>query len=108
MNCIHNQRTRYTHGFYCEECNTFFAKDSAVYRQYELLPLLYIGLHNINVYRYRDNKKEYLDVIKLQDKIGVGVQHDNYEDLITEAEILLTKYNGNVLKSVITVKVNQR
>ena len=95
MDCIHNARCRYTHGFYCEDCHTFFPKDSPTYRSGELLHSLWAVLNNINVDIYRKGKEPDGDIKKMQKEIGIGVKHDNYEDIITRAETLIAKYGKN-------------
>lgn len=87
--CIHNVRCRYTNGFYCEDCNTFFSRESKTYRSNELLSSIWMVLHNL----YIDNKDKELLVMK--QKIGIGIKHKNYEELINESEILMQKYNVN-------------
>ncbi len=91
--CQHNQRCRYEHGFYCEDCKTFFGKDSSTYRKGELLFSIWMVLNNINVDEYRAGRKPIIEVENIQEKIGINKQHENYEELITEAEIILAKYN---------------
>jgi len=41
------------------------------------------------------------DVIAMRDKIGIGVKHDNYEDLIVEAEKMLLKYKTTADSAVL-------
>jgi len=57
MKCNHKARIRYTHGFYCEDCNTFFDKDSPTYRADALLSSIWMVLHNINAESHRAKKR---------------------------------------------------
>ena len=93
--CSHNQRCRYTHGFYCEDCNTFFKKDSPTYRSGELLSSIWMVLNNINVDLFRAGEAKDEEVKKMKDKIGIGIVHDNYEELIEDAEVIMGKYRTN-------------
>lgn len=93
--CKHNKITRYTSGFHCEECNIFFEKESPTYRSRELLTSIYMVLNNINVDSRRAGKGDIKEVLLMKDKIGIGIYHKNYEELITEAEIIMSKYNEN-------------
>ena len=96
----HNRRCRYTNGFYCEDCYTFFKKDSPTYRSSELLSSIQMVLHNINT--RRKNKDE--EVLKLKNEIGIGIEHENYEDLISRAEVLMRKHNCNAGSATIAIK----
>jgi len=90
--CVHNERSRYTHGFQCNDCDTFFPKESPTYRRCEYLNTLWMRLHNIGVDFHRAGRKGTLEddeVRKMRDKIGIGIKHDNYEELIAEAEIMI-------------------
>ena len=98
MSCKHNQRARYTHGFYCEDCKTFFPKDSPTYRSDELMSSIYMVLHNI----WCDTKNE--ECLKMRDKIGIGIKHENYEELISEAEIIMEKHSKNSESASIALK----
>jgi len=88
--CRHNDRCRYTTGFYCHDCDTFFDKDSDTYRSGELLSSLWMVLHNINVQRYRDGLEPDEEVSRMVDKIGIGEKHDDYESIIAEAEVIMS------------------
>lgn len=43
----HNHRCRYTSGFYCEDCETFYDKDSEDWQRYELPGIIWDSLHNL-------------------------------------------------------------
>ena len=91
MECIHNNRACYKNGFYCEDCNTFFSKDSPTYRRDELLSSIWMVLHNINAKKVREGSHA-IDALMMRDKIGIGIDHENYQDLIEEAEKIMEKY----------------
>jgi len=95
MPCRHNARCRYTHGFFCEDCNTFFPKDSPTYRSSELLSDIWMVLHNINADLGQSGESHIEEIAELADRIGIGVKHENYEKLIAEAEKLMAKYGKN-------------
>lgn len=92
MRCIHNQRMRYTHGYYCEDCKTFFGKNTPTYRSTEMLSDIWMVLNNINVDLYREGKEKDEDVTALKERIGINKRHEDYEDIIREAELLMAKY----------------
>lgn len=104
MECKHNARTRYTHGFYCRDCHTFFNEKSATYRSGELLSNLWMCLHNINAKRLQDGLNEIKEVWDMRDKIGIGIKHENYEQIIDEAEAILYKYKENRESATIVLK----
>ena len=104
MECAHNKRCRYTHGFYCEDCKTFFPKDSPTYRQDELMSSLWMAISNINAERYQKGLQPYNDIEAMKQEIGIGIKHDNYEDIITRAELLLAIHNKNSKSATITLK----
>lgn len=93
IECKHNQICRYTTGFYCADCKIFFENSSPTYRKTELLSEIWMVLNNINVQLYREGKPPDKDVAAMKDKIGIGQKHENYEELIEEAEIVMKKYN---------------
>ena len=92
VDCQHNQRSRYTSGFYCKDCDTFFSKDSKTYRSSELMSSIWMVLNNINVDRSRRGLPLCGDVAALKDEIGIGKAHDNYEDIIRRAELVMAKH----------------
>lgn len=92
MTCIHDQRTRYTHGFFCDDCHTFFGEDSPTYRSDELLSSIWMVLHNINVKRFRASLPIDQEIADLKEEIGIDKKHDNYEDMIKRAEIAMKKH----------------
>ena len=105
MTCIHNQRCRYTHGFYCEDCSTFFDKDSVVYRSDELLSSIWMVLHNINAKRCRDGKDPDKNVSELADEIDLGNKfREDYEDLISKAEVLMEKHGVNEDSATVAIR----
>ena len=92
MECAHNQRCRYTHGFYCEDCNTFFDTGSATYRSGEMLDSIWTVLHNINAGSLQAVGMGVAEALAMRDKIGSGLRHENYEALIAEAEEVMTRH----------------
>lgn len=95
MECKHNQRTRYSNGYFCEDCNIFFHKDSPTYRSGELLSSIWMVLNNINANSVQSGGPRIKEALNMRDKIGIYKEHVNYEELISEAEIILSKYNLN-------------
>jgi hypothetical protein len=101
--CLHLERSRYTDGFYCRDCDAFFSKDSKTYRSGELLSDIWMVLNNINVDRSRSGLPECGDVAALKEEIGIGKSHDNYEDIIRRADLLMVKYNKTSDSASITL-----
>jgi hypothetical protein len=93
MNCEHNHRCRYTTGFFCEDCHTFFDKDSPTYRSGEYLSELWMACHNINARALQAHQPERKDALAMRDRIGIGLVHPDYEALIAEVEAFLTQNN---------------
>lgn len=104
IKCIHNDRTRFTNGFHCHDCGTFFEKDTPTYRSDELLSKIWMVLHNINADRMRKNKKRIVEVDSMRDKIGIGKSHDNYEELIAEAEIITAAHGKNSKSATLVLR----
>ena len=92
MECTHNQRCRYTHGFYCEDCHTFFDKNSATYRSGEMLSSIWMVLHNINANSLQAGGPEIAEAVAMRDKIGIGLHHEKYEALIAAAEEVMARH----------------
>ena len=102
-NCIHNQRTRYTDGFFCKDCSTFFGNDSPTYRSGELMSDLWMVLNNINVGLSRGGQERDPEVSAMIDEIGICVAHENYEEIITKAEKIMNKYQKDSNSASITL-----
>ena len=102
--CIHNARSRYTHGFYCRDCATFFEKSSAVYRKEELVKSIYMVLNNINAPLLREGRAGHKDVADMKEEIGIGKTHENYEDIIFRAEKIMSKHGMCADSAKITLK----
>lgn len=102
--CDHNKRCRYAHGFFCEDCGTFFPKESATYRSGEYLSSLWMACHNINASALQAGKPEVPEAIEMRDKIGIGKRHANYEELIAEAEAMLAKYGSHGEAATLTLR----
>ena len=102
--CVHNARCRYSHGFYCEDCNTFFAKDSPTYRSGELLGSIWCVLNNINANSIQAGGPRIEDALDMMNKIGIGLKHANYEELIAGAELVMKKYNVNSDSASVVLK----
>ena len=93
--CTHNRRTRYEYGFQCDDkCGEFFHEDTPTYRKDEYLSSLWMALHNINAGRGKQGQGVIDDVLKMRDKIGIGIKHENYEELIKDAEAILNKHRS--------------
>lgn len=88
--CVHNQRCRYTNGYFCEDCGEFFSRDSDEYRRTEYISSIWMVMNNINCRK----KTRDPDVDALKQRVGIGVNHDHdYEEIIREAEVLMAKHN---------------
>lgn len=112
IQCIHNARCRYTEGFLCEDCNTFFGVSTPTYRSTELLSNLSLVLHNINVDLSRKGLPLDDDVKSLCDELcacscwGVdtpGGFDVDYEALIEKAVALAVKYGKNSKSATVVI-----
>lgn len=101
--CVHNHRIRFTHGFLCDDCDTFFPKESEVYRSDEYLSDLWMACHNVNVEAQRSGNPEVVEAVEMRDKIGIGKHHYNYEDIISEAEAFLAKHGSHGESAIVTL-----
>lgn len=102
--CEHNARIRYTDGFHCEDCDTFFSVDSPTYRSDELLCSIWMVLRNINADQICNNLPIIQEVKDMEEEIGIGIEHANYEELITKAEKIMAKYGKNSKSATITLE----
>lgn len=101
MNCDHKGQEAWTDGLLCLDCGKFFHISSAYYRSTQYLQDLWMALHNLNAERYQTKLAHYKgpvlepypEVTAMRDKIDIGVKHANYEEIISEAEAVLAKYN---------------
>lgn len=95
--CTHKHITRYDTGFYCNDCNLFFEKNSQTYRSTELLSTLWMILHNINAKRSQNGLCKIDEVTQMKEKIGLDKEKyasfEDYEVIISEAELIIEKYN---------------
>ena len=103
--CKHNSISRFTHGFFCLDCDTFFSKYSSVYMKTEMMSDIWMTLWNINVDLRRSGKKIDKKICSMLDKIGIGKNHDkDYRKIICESNKLMNKYNKNSDSSTVTFK----
>ena len=100
--CDHNQRTRFTAGFYCEDCKTFFAACTAEYRSSELLFSIRLTLHNLNVERHRNGLTPLPDISAMAEKLKHA--SDDYESLVAEAEAVMQRYGVNSDSSMVVIQ----
>ena len=100
--CDHNNRMRFTDGFHCSDCQTYFPKDSPTYRRDELLNSIELVLWNIHVDLRRAFGAETSDALEMSNKVRHGYSRDGYEDLIAEAEVIMRKY-GKTCESATVV-----
>ena len=90
---IHNNRTRYSSGYYCRDCDTFFPKSGPTFQRTEYLTDLWMALHNINAIRLQKKLEELPDVKAARDAIGLGPNRvGDYRELIKLAEETLARY----------------
>ena len=103
MSCKHNHRCRYFEGYFCEDCETFFPKDSQVYRETELPSEIGFVLHNINATRVREGLPIDDEVKQLCDKFFPILSDEDLDTLIAEAEVLMAKYGKNSDSATLTL-----
>lgn len=104
MICDHRHRCRYTDGFYCEDCKTFFRKDSPTYRSDELLSDIEMTLGNITCDLMRDKMPPDLEIEQIRDKINSKRFHDDYEAIIADAEKIMSRYGKNANSCTIILR----
>jgi len=102
--CIHNATTRYVDGFYCNDCQIWYDKDSTTYRSTHLLESIYLVLNNINVEQWRTNGTMIIEVGRMKEKIGIMVKHKNYEELISQAEVIMSRHGKHSNSPTIQLK----
>ena len=105
MICTHNHRCRYTHGFLCEDCHTFFPKESATYRSGELLSDLSCVFWNLNVDACRKGLPKRQDCLDMCDRLNQLQPGGDHEALIADAELLLAKYGAKATDATVELKV---
>lgn len=71
----HNQRIRYKSGFFCEDCWTWFSRDSDTFRRCELPSRLWCVVHNIGARASRAGEdmpdvKEICDGLNQENEIA--------------------------------------
>ena len=64
---------------------------------------LWMACHNINARALQAGKQEVAEATAMRDKIGIGVRHANYEELIAEAEAVLAKYGSHGDAAIFTL-----
>jgi len=94
---------RFTDGFHCSDCQTFFPKNSATYRSDELLSNMELVFWNIHVDLRRATGCESSDALEMSNRLHDGQPHDNYEELIAEAEVLMRKYGKTSESATVAV-----
>jgi hypothetical protein len=108
MTCFHNQRCRYTHGFYCEECHQFFPLDSPTYRSGEMLENIGLVLWNLNVKQYREGLPPFDDCKAFLAKMDANRIEGEYryrdpEILIAEAEAIMKSHGATAKDATLTI-----
>jgi len=103
LDCNHNARCRYTHGYQCEDCNRFIKKDTLEYFMTEGYSDIWMALHNRGTKGVLHNDLNAL-------KIKLATFNNDYIKTLTEkeAEIFMTETYGmlsihNVLDTEATV-----
>jgi len=105
--CKHSARSRYTTGFYCEDCGVFVKKGTQEYRRSgELIASISMVLHNKCVDFRRKNEIIPEELTKIEEEVdnlwhkGIG----DSEKIITRAEVFLLKYGLNSDSADITLQ----
>jgi hypothetical protein len=101
--CKHNQRCRYTTGFFCEECKTFVKMGSDEYFMFEGFDSWWMVIHNIWCRLSKGEVKEIAGgdtqvALVLRDRIGVGAKGRSLNELRaleSEAAAFAKKYGDN-------------
>jgi hypothetical protein len=92
----HNQRCRYTHGFQCDDCNTFFPRESEEYIRTEEFPNFDISIHNMKAYFYRAKMEIPQEVLDLETRIKEAQKLNCYD--IPMEEIMAIRNEVSRLK----------
>lgn len=98
--CRHSHRCRYGDGFKCEDCGRFIERSSPEYRRDEEMSNAWCELHNLPIH----HPESAIEATSLRDEIGIGIDHDNYEELLSRAQSLLSKYGRDFDTSVVTLR----
>jgi hypothetical protein len=101
--CLHNQRMRYTHGYYCEDCDIFFDNNSETYKRTELPSDIWMVIRNlrIDMRERRENIPEELDKLysewnDLEDRRKfLRMPMEKLESLLTKTSKVLSKHDKN-------------
>ncbi len=105
MSCTHNQRTRYTYGFYCEDCDNFFGLDTPDYRYDEYIWSLDFVVNNMIVDLKRANKKIPSDMCYIFDRLEHATEGSIADEkLVVDAEALIKKYRGTPNDASMVIK----
>lgn len=89
----HNQRCRYTTGFYCNDCGSFFPRESEEYLRTEALSSYDMSIHNLGVYFSIGNIELPQDLIDLRSQFDKLNNKNCYEVPIEEIQSMISNYN---------------
>lgn len=107
----HEHRCRYTSGFFCEDCLTFFATDSPDYLRYELPSTLGMVISNIAAVFHRAGQPVPENVRRLRDtlyRISFSDRRTTSdaerEAIVNEALIVAASYGKNENSADLTLR----
>lgn len=89
--CPHRHRCRFVHGYLCEDCRSFFPRESETYRRTEWPDELSMVLHNINVQIVREGGERIPEIDQAGDDLR---PRPCPERAIVAAERMVAKYAG--------------
>lgn len=87
----HNQRCRHTNGYHCDDCNTFFEKESEDWKRTEGLSDCWMILHNINAMCLRSKADTPSDVLELRKEYDVLSERQAFEIPMNEVQSMLDR-----------------
>lgn len=103
----HNQRCRYTDGFYCEDCGNYFPKESPDYRRHELSNSLSLVCWNISAEHVRQYGIQLQSALEMEKKltaISNKMSDSEVEILLAEALCFIEAHGKNSESASLVLK----
>jgi len=89
----HSRQCRYTDGFFCYDCNTFFPAASPTYRRHEEIGTLNMVIHNIGAACHREKKPRPPEINVFHDraehKAVLAMTDEEVEALIADQLVFI-------------------
>lgn len=106
-NCAHNNRCRYTNGFYCDDCEIFFPKNSPTYRREEYPFTLILVIHDIRADCLRNGKAVPPEVRELMDRLEQAkrLSDAGLDMVLTDALVFIHSHGQTDESATVEIKV---